>query len=130
MIVGSDISAEDNIILVKSRGGERVQIGPMVVGDKGLYSAPVYAKPLKPIAIDDSNRACAELLKRLIAQIGTERFAAPYQYDDAGWVSFRLAEILPLRLKVKQMLLELDNATERLSVIQRFLVENKLIEGS
>jgi uncharacterized protein len=63
----------------------------------------------------------------VIAGIGADRFAEPFRFEDATWVSFRLAEILPLRNDVKQKLLELTDATLRVAILHRFLKQQKLI---
>ncbi len=67
-----------------------------------------------------ASRICADFLRKAIAGIGEERFKAPFAFDDASWVSFRLAEILPLRIDVKQKmrLLELTDAAMRLAILQ------------
>jgi len=70
---------------------------------------------------------CRELLAKMIVGIGRERFAEPFRFEDPSWVSFRLAEILPLRLDVKQKLLELTDATLRLAVLHKFLRQQRLI---
>ena len=69
----------------------------------------------------------AEFLRKAIIGIGEARFGAPFQFEDASWVSFRLAEILPLRSDVKQKLLELHDASVRLAILHRFLRQQKLI---
>jgi Lon protease-like protein len=38
--------------------------------------------------------------------------------DDAAWVGHRLAEILPIPLKDKQVCLELDDPIQRLDVLE------------
>ena len=63
----------------------------------------------------------------MIPGIGAERFAQPFRFDDPCWVSFRLAEILPLRNDVKQKLLELTRRLLRLAILHQFLRQQKLI---
>jgi Lon protease-like protein len=63
----------------------------------------------------------------VIPAIGAARFAEPLAFEDARWVGFRLAEILPLRADVKQRLLELTDATMRLAVLHQFLRQQKLV---
>jgi len=70
---------------------------------------------------------CANFLAKAITAIGVGRFAEPLKFEDASWVGFRLAEILPLRSDVKQKLLELTDASMRLVVLHRFLRQQKLI---
>ena len=48
----------------------------------------------------------AELLSKIIEKFGAERFPSPPRLDDAAWVAYRLAEVLPLELEFKQQLLE------------------------
>jgi len=62
-----------------------------------------------------------------MAGIGPERFAEPFRFDDATWVGFRLAEILPLRGEVKQKLLELTDAALRIAILHRFLRQQRLL---
>jgi uncharacterized protein len=70
---------------------------------------------------------CAAFLRKVIEGIGPRRFRAPFRYEDASWVGFRLCEILPLKNPVKQKLLELTHAGARLEVLHRFLKQQKLI---
>jgi len=63
----------------------------------------------------------------VITGIGPERFAEPLRFDDASWVGFRLAEILPLRNDVKQKLLELTDPALRVAILHRFLKQQQLI---
>jgi len=66
-----------------------------------------------------------QLLSDLLRQIG-EKFQLDYlseheKYLDANWVGCRLAELLPLELTDKQMLLETDDPVQRLEQIQILL---------
>ena len=60
----------------------------------------------------------AELLRNAIEQIGPAYGELTPAYDDASWVSMRLAEILPLAPVERQELLELYDASERLQWLQ------------
>ncbi len=55
-----------------------------------------------------------QLLRKLLPELSELYQAVPKRFDDAGWVSCRLAEILPLELSDKQSLLELDDGLVRL----------------
>ena len=67
-------------------------------------------------------------MRKVVAALGESRFAQPCRYDDASWVGFRLAEILPLRNAAKQKLLELTDPAARLAVLHRFLLERNLVD--
>jgi uncharacterized protein len=119
---------ELGILKVVAHGTERFRIVSSEVDKQGLIVAEVERVEAEADAIEAPGLAdCAEFLRKLIAGIGTQRFAEPYLYDNATWVGFRLAEILPLRNDVKQKLLEVTDATLRLAVLHRFLKQQKLI---
>jgi Lon protease-like protein len=119
---------ELGILKVRTEGGERFRIVSREVSRQGLIVGEI--EKLQPEA--DAPQApglaqCADFLRKAIVGIGEERFAQPYRFEDATWVSFRLAEILPLRNDVKQKLLELTDATLRMGILHRFLRQQKLI---
>jgi Lon protease-like protein len=105
-----------------ARGGRRFRIREMRVAPNHLISASV-----EPIPPDDAAREvdslCREVLQAIVGKVGAERFPAPLRYDDAAWVGYRLAEVLPLDAAVKQGLLELTDAGERLERLRSLLVE-------
>ena len=62
------------------------------------------------------------MLKSAVEQFGAERFPEPIALDDAAWVSYRLAEILPIEVSLKQQLLEIP-AGQRLEILHALLVQ-------
>lgn len=119
---------ELGILKVVAKGGERFRIAASEVGKQGLIVADVDRIDTESDAIEAPGLAeCGEFLRKLVAGIGPDRFAQPFMFDNATWVGFRLAEILPLRNDVKQKLLEVTDATLRLAVLHRFLRQQKLI---
>jgi len=119
---------ELGILKIRAEGGERFRIVSSEVNRQGLIVAELEMMAPEPAAPDAPGLAdCSLFLRKVIAGIGEERFAAPLCFEDASWVSFRLAEILPLRTDVKQKLLELTDASLRLAVLHRFLRQQKLV---
>ncbi|HEX7560412.1 MAG TPA: LON peptidase substrate-binding domain-containing protein [Usitatibacter sp.] len=119
---------ELGILKVRAEGIDRFRIVSREVNSQGLIVGEV--EPLAAEAqVDgiDGLAESAEFLRKVILAIGAGRFNEPYRFDDATWVSFRLAEILPLRTDVKQKLLELTDATLRLAVLHRFLRQQNLL---
>lgn len=57
----------------------------------------------------------ADLLRRVLPELGEVYANVPKRFDDAAWVGARLAELLPLSLVDKQALLEIDDAGVRLA---------------
>jgi uncharacterized protein len=76
--------------------------------------------------------ACAEVLERIIATI-RERdasslpFAEPFRFDDPSWVSNRLAEVLPIPLRARQKLMELNDAGARIDVVHHYMQQHQLL---
>ena len=105
-----------------ARGGGRFRIREMRVASNHLISAMV-----EPIPPDDAAHEveplCREVLQAIIEKVGAERFPAPARLDDAAWVGYRLAEVLPLDANVKQELLELTDAGVRLERLRSLLIQ-------
>jgi uncharacterized protein len=119
---------ELGILKVRAQGGERFRIVSSEVNRQGLVVGEVEPLASEMGATDAPGMAeCSEFLRKVIAGIGDERFAQPLRYDDASWVGFRLAEILPLRQDVKQKMLELTDAGLRMAVLHRFLRQQQLV---
>lgn len=119
---------ELGILKVRAQGIARFRVVATAVSPAGLVTADVEPLHEEPDAPDAPGLAeCADFLRKVIPGIGPERFAAPLAYEDARWVGFRLAEILPLRPDVRQRLLELTDAAMRLSVLHQFLKRQKLV---
>ena len=72
--------------------------------------------------------ALAEAIRRLQAQDRVP-FAAPLRLDDAGWVANRWCELLPISLTAKQKLMELQDPVIRLSLVDGFLRDRKVVIG-
>ena len=73
------------------------------------------------LAVPDELAMCAEILHHIIEGLGEENFSQPHDYDNAVWVSYRLSEVLPLKLGVRQALLEMNDSVARLSFLADFL---------
>jgi Lon protease-like protein len=119
---------ELGILKVKAEGTERFRIVSSEVNKSGLIIGEIEKHDPEEAAPDAAGfPECAELLAKMMTGIGTERFAEPFRFDDASWVGFRLAEILPLRSDVKQKLLELTDASLRVAILHRFLKQQQLL---
>ena len=76
--------------------------------------------------------ACSEVLERIIATI-RERdpaslpFAEPFRFDDPTWVSNRLAEVLPIPLRARQKLMELNDAGARIDIVHHYMQQHQLL---
>jgi Lon protease-like protein len=119
---------ELGILKVKAEGLDRFRIVSTETGANGLIVGEIERLAGEEEMADTPGlEESAEFLRKAIIGIGEDRFGVPHRFDDASWVSFRLAEILPLRNDVKQKLLELRDASVRLAILHRFLRQQKLI---
>jgi Lon protease-like protein len=113
--------AQLGVLNVVAQGGARFRILERTVQPDGLARARTEAIPDdvdSPVPAEFS--ACQKLLQRVIEQ-QPELLAAPHLMDSCAWVGGRLAELLPLPLAMKQELLELGDARERLSRLRALL---------
>jgi Lon protease-like protein len=105
-----------------ARGVDRFRLLETQIASNGLISGSVtrIAETQTDAAVDP---ACREVLSRVIEHLGAGKFPQPIALDDATWVSYRLAEILPLDMRVKQELLEVEGSGERLRSLREILVK-------
>ena len=68
-----------------------------------------------------------ELLKHIIAQLEPPYTTMKKYYDEIDWVSTRLIELLPLKLKDKQNMLIMDNVDERINYLRPLLVSMEML---
>jgi len=116
------------ILKVKVEGLERFRLGETKTTAAGLILGDIQRIAAEAAASPPELAQSADFVRKVVAALGSARFAQPYRYDDASWVGFRLAEILPLRMAVKQKLLELTDPVARLAILHRFLREQKLLD--
>jgi len=126
-IVDCDVE-ELGVLKVRIEGTERFRLLSTDVNKQGLILGDTQRLAAEAKVTDAQGLSeCADFLRKVIPAIGPDRFGVPLRYDDASWVGFRLAEILPLRNDVRQKLLEVTDAVLRLGILHRFLREQKLI---
>ena len=94
----------------------------------GLIQAQVeeYNVP-PPVRLPDEFGALAELLEKIVHKLGADRFPSPTRLDEAGWVGFRLAEVLPLEAPMKQRLLEARDPLVVLHEVRTFLETRQVV---
>lgn len=113
------------VFQLAARGGERFRIREMQVAVNHLISAVV--EPIPPDAgADRVEPLCREVLQAIIGKVGAAYFPEPLALDDASWIGYRLAEMLPLDPRIKQELLETTDAGTRLERLRSLLVKQGL----
>ena len=116
------------ILHLKTEGANRFQVHSHASADDGLIVGQVTAIAPEPaLPLPESYRPLAKLLEILIERVGRENFPATLALDDASWVGYRLAEVLPLPLPIKQSMLEINDCEIRLKALAQFLRQQKLL---
>jgi len=108
-----------------TQGGERFRVLEKRIRADGLILADIeLLVEAADAPLPERFGACRQLVERIVAEHGERLFARPFLLDSSAWVGARLAEVLPLPATARQRLLELDDAQQRLEIIQRLLVES------
>ncbi len=130
-----DVDAEQpGLLRVRCTGGQRFRLrGEPTRRDNGLWVAEVDVLPSDPArqpgpAMLQTVAALAEAIKKLDAS-DRNPFVPPYRLDDAGWVANRWCELLPISQQAKQKLMELDDPVIRLSLVDGYLRDKKVVFG-
>ena len=116
------------ILHVQTQGLMRFEVRSHSVDSTGLVIGEVTtigAEPSHPLP--ETYAPLAKILGVIAARLGPENFPATTAYDDASWVGYRLAELLPLPLTIKQRMLEVNDANVRLTALNQFLERQGLV---
>lgn len=115
------------VLHVRAIGVQRFQILAYQTEADGLILAQALKLPVeKSISLPPEHAPCAAVLKHILAHVGATQFEAPFDFDDGVWVSYRLAEILPIKNRAKQNMLEINDTLVRLDVLHKFLTQQGL----
>lgn len=115
---------EGGMLHILAHGGNRFRTLGMRTQPDGLMLAEVEWLSAEPTTLlPQSAYPLAELLRQILQQVPEHYRGIEPCYDDASWVGYRLAELLPLPLAQRQFFLELSNPVQRLDVL-RTLVES------
>jgi uncharacterized protein len=130
-----EVDAEQTGILqLRCTGTQRFRLLEQPVQrDNGLWVGRAEAIAADPRrAPGPAMRLTVEALGEAISKLqeqGKQPFAPPYRLGDAGWVANRWCELLPIPIRAKQKLMELDDPVIRLSLVDGFLRDKKVVVG-
>ena len=109
---------EDGFLYILARGEGRFRLHAQRVQADGLNLGEVEWLPEEPAAaMPETRRELAEILRQIIQQVEGVYAELEPQYEDAGWVSNRLAELLPISLVQRQYLLEVADPLKRVEIL-------------
>jgi len=121
------------LYMTKSFGTQRFKLLNSKQESSGLWIGEVELLENDPITpIPEEHQKVAHLLNEIISVIQSEDllgeapFKKPFKVDDCGWVSNRLAELLPISLAQKNHLLAQTNPRIRLDLVTEIIEDDDL----
>ena len=109
-------TGDDGLLTLQVRGARRFHVRRTRVRDNGLMVADVDWRGDDDVdELRPQHGLLAMVLERILDQVGGEHAHAPAtRFEDAAWIGWRLAEMLPLSDAQRQSLLQDDDPHARL----------------
>jgi uncharacterized protein len=112
---------DDGLLEITVKGERRFKVDSFEIQKDNLTVGEISWLDEDDELLPDAYQNFSDLLK----EIGN-RYELPFlteskRFDEANWVSDRLAELLPFEMSAKQELLEMDNALHRFDYMQSLL---------
>jgi len=110
---------DDGLLGITARGRQKFIIQTTRMRDNGLLMAEVeLLNETDVVDVPDQYSVLSMVAARFMELMGDQYpDFQPQQLQDAGWVGYRLAELLPLENKEKQLLLQIGDPLERLQLL-------------
>ena len=127
--INSFEAPQSGLMVIRAHGEQRFRITSRNQLKHGLWIADVERMDADmAVAIPDDLQSTALALAKLLESLA-QKAASPdqmpvqgtLQLNDCGWVANRWCELLPLPVKLKQQLMELDNPLVRLELVSDVL---------
>ena len=113
---------QTGILHIDTEGLDRFVIRSTHTEPSGLLVGQVDSVSAEASAtIPAELELAAEVLEHIVREYGEDRFPPPHALDDAVWVGYRLSEVLPLKLSIRQNLLEMNDSVTRLRILVEIL---------
>ncbi|MDH5184834.1 MAG: LON peptidase substrate-binding domain-containing protein [Gammaproteobacteria bacterium] len=117
---------EGGLLGITARGGQRFHIKNSWVETNQLRMAEVeLLTHEETLEMSKEYRPWAELVAEILQQLGPPYSVLPCDYDNATWVSHRLAELLPIERELKQLFLQMQDPQQRLERIIALLSNSR-----
>lgn len=113
---------DDGLLGITAVGERRFRLQSADRQDDGLVVGDIELLPEdEPLALPEEYKPLAEILTGVIDDLGKLYEPLDKRYDDAGWVGYRYAEILPIAGSAKQKCLETADPMARLEMMHSLL---------
>ncbi|MCI0516328.1 MAG: LON peptidase substrate-binding domain-containing protein [Woeseiaceae bacterium] len=108
----------DGVLGVTAIGEQRFRLVSSWQRVDGLNVGEIDLLEQDPgVPLPDEYRSLARILAGVLDDLGKLYEGLERHYDDAGWVAYRFAEILPIAAAEKQACLEIDDPLARLELV-------------
>lgn len=112
----------DGLLGVTAIGEQRFRLISSERRDDGLNVGDIELLPGEPdIELPEDFKPLARILSGVLDDLGRLYEFLERRYEDAGWVAYRFAEILPFSAEQKQSCLEVGDPLVRLKIVQDVL---------
>lgn len=114
---------EDGLLGIVAEGGSRFRVARSRIRADGQLRGDAELWPCEPnVEVPVEFALLQSILERLIETMAPQWRQAPRSnYEDASWLGFRLAELLPLDCGEQQHMLELTDPLQRLAELRDIL---------
>ena len=119
---------DDGLLGITVEAQKRFQVQAFSERRNKLLEGEIIWLEDDAVPTDESFALLQALLQRILEHYEIEVAELNDKLSDAAWLSYRLAEYLPLDSKVKQGLLETHESVARLTELERLLGDNKMLE--
>ena len=114
----------DGLLGIIAVGGRKFRIEVTYETDDHLLMAKAQFLPDERIAqVVEDDQDLVEILHELIGHPMIEKMRLDIDFEDAGSVGCRLAELLPIEPEIKQSLLQMHLPRERLAELKRLVTK-------
>ena len=79
----------------------------------------------KKLLLPEEYITLSSILKSILDEFSELYASVKKDFNDASWVGYRLAEILPIELSQKQIYLEIEEPIDRLELLNTFMKANQ-----
>jgi Lon protease-like protein len=112
----------DGLLGITAVGEQRFRLVSSVRESDGLNIGTIELLPTEigPV-LPEEYKPLANILSGVLDDLGRLYETLEKNYDDAGWVGYRFAEILPITPEQKQSCLEADDPVTRLEMMRDVL---------